>query len=231
MLNSYLWEMRKYNLNSTLRNTICSNYYISRESSTTRNVLWSRVCVCPSVCLCVCMPTLLHGSGCNLPQVVHYWADLQSVHRLRCCGNITRTRNVSEYMLVLALCLVIVWKSLYCIYFGISWTCFSVITAPYRNLCGWNLEYKWRRTVHTRTRRVGEIAPGVPPQCAKTCFVFFLLSIQRGLSVTYPAPISTIFETTDVNRFPHACTGEKFPNFCARVFPRLQNSPKYGTIR
>jgi len=43
----------------------------------------------------------------------------------------------------------------------------------------------------------GEIAPGVPPQAAKTCF---LLSMQRGLSATYPAPISTIFETSDVNR-------------------------------
>jgi len=42
--------------------------------------------------------------GC--PVVVHYWADLQSVHGLRCCGNITRTRNISEYMLVLAVCLV-----------------------------------------------------------------------------------------------------------------------------
>ena len=42
--------------------------------------------------------------GC--PLVVHYWADLQSVHGLRYYGNITRTRNVSEYMLVLDLCLV-----------------------------------------------------------------------------------------------------------------------------
>jgi len=33
-------------------------------------------------------------------------ADLQSVHGLRCYDNVTRTRNVSEYMLVLALCLV-----------------------------------------------------------------------------------------------------------------------------
>jgi len=41
-----------------------------------------------------------------MPLVVHYWADLQSVHGLRCCGNITRMRNVSEYTLVLALCLV-----------------------------------------------------------------------------------------------------------------------------
>jgi len=58
------------------------------------------------------MPTLLHGPGCNLgngrgwPLVVHYWADLQSGHRLRCYGNITQARNVSEYMPVLAVCLV-----------------------------------------------------------------------------------------------------------------------------
>jgi len=38
--------------------------------------------------------------------VVHDLADLQLVHGLRCYGNITRTRNVSEYMLVLALSLV-----------------------------------------------------------------------------------------------------------------------------
>jgi len=37
---------------------------------------------------------------------VHYWADFQSVHGLRCYGNITRTRNVSKYMLVLVLRLV-----------------------------------------------------------------------------------------------------------------------------
>jgi len=43
------------------------------------------------------------GRGC--PLVVHYWADLQSVLGLRSYGNITRTRNVSEYMLVLDLCL------------------------------------------------------------------------------------------------------------------------------
>jgi len=41
-----------------------------------------------------------------MPLLVHYWADLQLVHRLHCYGSITRTRNVSEYMLVLALCLV-----------------------------------------------------------------------------------------------------------------------------
>jgi len=81
-----------------------------------KNVLWSRasVSVCVSVCLSVRdrMLTLLHepdvtwGSGRGCPLVVHCWADLQSVHGLRCYGNITRTRNISECMLVFALCLV-----------------------------------------------------------------------------------------------------------------------------
>ena len=46
-----------------------------------------------------------------MPLVAHYWADLESRHGLRCYGNITRTQNVSEYMLVLALCLVLFWFS------------------------------------------------------------------------------------------------------------------------
>jgi len=44
-----------------------------------------------------------NGRGC--PLVVHYWADLQSVHGFRCYDNIARTRNVSQCS-VLALCLV-----------------------------------------------------------------------------------------------------------------------------
>ena len=80
----------------------------------TQNVLWSRVSVsvCLSVCLSAATFSLLHGPRCNLgngrgcPLVVHYWADLQSVHGLHCDGNITRTGNVSEYVLVLAVCLV-----------------------------------------------------------------------------------------------------------------------------
>jgi len=43
-----------------------------------------------------------------MPLVLHYWVDLQSVHGSRCYGNITQMRNVSQYMLVLALCLVII---------------------------------------------------------------------------------------------------------------------------
>jgi len=44
--------------------------------------------------------TCASGGGC--PVVVQCWTDLQSVHGLRSYGNITRTRNVSEYMLVLS---------------------------------------------------------------------------------------------------------------------------------
>jgi len=74
-----------------------------------------RVCVyvCVSVCLSAAAcphywtdPDVTWGSGRGCPLVVHYWADLQSVHGLRYYGNITRTRHVSKYMLVLALCLV-----------------------------------------------------------------------------------------------------------------------------
>jgi len=75
--------------------------YISRESQTTRNVLWSRASVCVSVCLYVrlseaaCLyyctdPDVTWGDGRGCPLVVHYWADLQLVHGLHCYGN---TRN------------------------------------------------------------------------------------------------------------------------------------------
>ena len=66
------------------------------------------LCACPRPCPHYCTdPDVTWGSGRGCPLVVQYWADLQSVHGLRCYGNITRTRNVSEYMLVLALCLVL----------------------------------------------------------------------------------------------------------------------------
>jgi len=78
-------------------------------------IVVTRVCVyvCVSVCLsaAACLyctdPDVTWGVVGDAPLVVHYWAELQSVNGLRCYGNITRTRNVSEYMLVLALCLVL----------------------------------------------------------------------------------------------------------------------------
>ena len=67
------------------------------------------VCLSAAACRHYCTyPDVTWGSGraCSEVVLVHYWVDLQSVHGLRCYGNITRTRNVSEYMFVLALCLV-----------------------------------------------------------------------------------------------------------------------------
>ena len=61
------------------------------------DVVLERICTDSDV-------TWSSGRGC--PLVVHYWADLQSLHGLCCYGNITRMQNVSESMLVLALCLV-----------------------------------------------------------------------------------------------------------------------------
>jgi len=56
-----------------------------------------------------------------------------------------------------------------------------------------------------------------------------LLSMQRGLSATYPAPILTIFETTQVNRYAHAYFCEKFLNFCAGRFP-CPKTADFGTV-
>jgi len=83
-------------------------YYISRESKTTRNVSWSRASVCVSVCLSVCLsaaaclqyctdPDVTWGSGRGCPLVVHYWADLQSVHGMRCYGNIMEMRGRAQW--------------------------------------------------------------------------------------------------------------------------------------
>jgi len=44
-----------------------------------------------------------NGSGC--PLVVHYWADLQSVHGFRCYDNIVPNAKCQR-VLVLAVCLV-----------------------------------------------------------------------------------------------------------------------------
>ena len=58
----------------------------------------TRVCVCLSVCLYAAVrphyytdPNVTWGRGRGCPLVVHYWADLQSGHGLRCYGNITLT--------------------------------------------------------------------------------------------------------------------------------------------
>ena len=98
--------------------TILVNTVFRKESLHFASVVDDAKCIVVTrVCVCVCLsaaacphyctgPDVTWGSGRGCHLVVHYWADLQSVHGLRCYGNITRTRNVSEYMIVLALCLV-----------------------------------------------------------------------------------------------------------------------------
>ena len=96
-------------------------------------ILVTRVCVC--VCLSVCLsaaacphyctdPDVTLGVVGMPPPIVHYCADLQPVHGFRRYGNITRTRNVSEYTLVLALwCIVSVVELLSKFYISIFSLC------------------------------------------------------------------------------------------------------------
>ena len=72
--------------------------YISRESKTTRNVLWSHASVCLSTAACphYCTDPDVTWSGRGCPLVVHYWADLQSVHGMRCYGNIMQMRGRAQ---------------------------------------------------------------------------------------------------------------------------------------
>jgi len=67
------------------------------------------VCLSTAACLHYCTdPDVTCGSGSRCPIVVHYWADLQSVHGLCCYGNIMRTLVASykseREMLASALC-------------------------------------------------------------------------------------------------------------------------------
>jgi len=53
----------------------------------------------------------------------------------------------------------------------------------------------------------------------------FLSPVQRGLSDTYSAPISIMFETTDTNWCAGAYTHEKFPNFHVGVLQTPKKLP------
>jgi len=62
--------------------------------------------------------------------------------------------------------------------------------------------------MRTHTRKMGEIASEVPPQGAKS-----VLFLCYECNVAFPSLIlhrfRPFFETTDMNRFPHAYIGEK----------------------
>ena len=113
---------------------------------------------------------------------------------------------------------------------GGLWTCLLVITSPNQNLCGWNLEHKWQATVHTHTRKMGEITQGVPLKGAKTCFVcFFVINATRPFGHLY----CTDFDHFWNNRRESlsACVHRwKISKFLHIGFSTSQNSPKYGTV-
>jgi len=78
---------------------------------------------------------------------------------------------------------------------------------------------------------MGKSPEGLRPRVPKRV-LFFVVNATRH-SATYPAPISTIFETADVIRFLHAYTCEKLSNFCAGSFPgpkTAQNTVLWGRV-
>jgi len=120
-------------------------------------------------------------------------------------------------------------KSLYCIYFGASWTVFSVITSPNRNLSGYNLKYKWGGTVRTHIRKMVEIAPRSSASGCQNVFCFFVIKTTRPFGHLS----CTDFEHFWSNRRESlsACVHRwKISEFLRREFFRSQNSPKYGTL-
>jgi len=73
-------------------------------------IVHDRLCVCLSLAtfLHYCMdPDVTWGvvPGTWCPLVVHYWADLQSVHEFRCYDNIAPNEKCQR-VLVLAVCLI-----------------------------------------------------------------------------------------------------------------------------
>jgi len=59
----------------------------------------ARLCVCLSAAACphYCTdPDVTWGNSRGCPLVVHYWADLQLVHGLRCYGNIMQTLVITS---------------------------------------------------------------------------------------------------------------------------------------
>ena len=55
------------------------------------------LCLSAAACPHYCTdPDVTWGSGRGCALVVHYWADLQSVHGMRCCGNIMEMRGRAQ---------------------------------------------------------------------------------------------------------------------------------------
>jgi len=90
----------------------------------------------------------------------------------------------------------------------------------------WNISEGILRAL---TQKLREITPGFPPKGAKMCFVFFSCN-QHCLLATFPALISTIFETKGMSQCLHEYTDEKF-EFCTRGFQGPKISLKWVISR
>jgi len=108
---------RAFACRSQKQNECVQLCYISCELQMTRTVYWSCACLCVCLSLAACPHCCMHpdvtwgnGRGSRYPLVVHYWADLQSVHVFCCNDNVAWARDVSEclYLLYAWLTLLIV---------------------------------------------------------------------------------------------------------------------------
>jgi len=128
--------------------TTCITFRVSRRRREMYKLIGHArvsVCVCMSVCpslhahtTAVCTYPgvgLTWGNGRGCPLIVHYWADLQSVHGFRCYSNIALNAKCQR-VLVLVLCLVgflrctktVVLESVVCLYL---WITFAEIYISY----------------------------------------------------------------------------------------------------
>ena len=108
--NSFHWLARKDSRQRLLRWEYNKLLHFAWGVDDAECIVVTRVCVSVRGR----MPTLLHGPGCNLGTGMGCACcallggfAIGARHGLRCYGNITGTRNVTEYMIVLALCVVI----------------------------------------------------------------------------------------------------------------------------
>ena len=69
--------------------------------------------------------------------------------------------------------------------------------------------------MRTHIRKMGEIAQRVPPQGAKTCFVFVCYQCNVTFRPIRPPILRRFrpFLKQQTNRFPHVYTADKFSNF------------------
>ena len=110
---------------------VCS--LLSALVAEAKSILVTAVCVCVSVFLPVAAfahyctyPDVTWGNGTGCPVVVHYGADLQSVHRFRCYDNIHIITHMQSYSLIHCKCVQRRTRNVSeCLYSLYGWLCYS----------------------------------------------------------------------------------------------------------